>query len=158
MGNNANKAALATRNLTDKEIEMIMVNTNLSKEDVLKWHNQFLTEFKDGFINKKEFIDIYKNTYSTGNAQKFALFAFKAFDEDQNGKITFPGKAKIIFIYQVLILHIFKIINKEFILSTSFLMKKNSPREDEQKRLELAFDIFDVRRIKKSAEIFFFNL
>ena len=40
MGNKGAKNA--NRDLTEKEIQMIMQNTGLSKTDVLNWHKQFL--------------------------------------------------------------------------------------------------------------------
>ena len=36
------KAAESTRDLTDKEIEMVLHITDLSKNDILNWYKQFL--------------------------------------------------------------------------------------------------------------------
>ncbi len=64
----------------------------------------------------------YERIYPIGKPEKFALFAFKAFDDDNSGRISFS----------------------EFILSTAFAIKKGSTREEQKGRLEMAFDIFDV--------------
>ena len=91
MGNKANKGS-AIRDLSAKEIDVLQRNTGLSRTQILDWHRQFLSEFPDGYMDKKEFINIYTKTYSSGNAAKFAQFAFKAFDDDNSGRISFPGK------------------------------------------------------------------
>jgi hypothetical protein len=52
-------------------------------------------------------------------------FAFAAFDRDHKGKITFS----------------------EFIRSTAFLIREGSSQEDKTRRLDMAFDIFGVRRL-----------
>jgi hypothetical protein len=49
MGNKGNKS---NRDLNEKEIHMLVDNTGLTQQEVLKWHNQFLSEFPDGFIDK----------------------------------------------------------------------------------------------------------
>ena len=83
----------------------------------------FKTEYPNGFRNKSQFLNIYKNLYKEGNPEKFAKFAFAAFDIDHNGKVTFD----------------------EFIICSSFLLNQDSNTEHENYRLALAFDIFDVR-------------
>ncbi len=60
-------------------------------------------------------------SYKHGNPERFAQFAFAAFDKDKSGGISF----------------------QEFILSTSFMIKQDSSHESQMRRLELAFSIFD---------------
>ncbi len=64
------------------------------------------------------FIRLYKN----GDPTKFSQIAFKAFDYDHNGHISFP----------------------EFILSTAFVINKDAPHEDQRRRLDMSFEIFDI--------------
>ena len=64
---------------------------------------------------------MYRKFYNYGNPDKYAKFAFKAFDDDKSGKITFG----------------------EFLIATAFSI--NSSREDDaQQSLEFAFDIYDA--------------
>jgi hypothetical protein len=58
MGNKANKGA-ANRDLNERELAMLVSNTGLSRQQVLDWHRQFLSEFPDGYIDKTEFANIY---------------------------------------------------------------------------------------------------
>ena len=88
---NKNAKKNATGPLNEKEIQILMANTGLSRQQLLDWHRKFLTDYRDGFIDKKEFTTLYKQLYSHGNPAKFAEFAFKAFDDDhklENFKIN----------------------------------------------------------------------
>jgi hypothetical protein len=51
MGNKGHKAA-ADRDLNEKEIHLLIENTGLSRQEILNWHSQFLSEFPDGFMDK----------------------------------------------------------------------------------------------------------
>ena len=64
MGNKNNKNA--TRPLNEQEIQLLVSNTGLSRQEVVDWHQKFLLEFSDGLIDKKEFVNIYKQVYREG--------------------------------------------------------------------------------------------
>jgi Ca2+-binding EF-hand superfamily protein len=87
MGNKQNTNL--QRELNDKEIDMLMANAGMSRNQVETWHNKFMTEFPGGYIDQKQFIELYKQTYSHGHPGKFAKFCFLAFDQDKNGRISF---------------------------------------------------------------------
>ena len=108
-----------TGSLNEHEINFLVKNTNMSRDEILIWHKKFLIDFPNGYINKKEFGQLFKNLYGDlkGNPEKFSKFVFKAFDESSDGKISFS----------------------EFLITTSFLDSNQKP----ENRLELAFDIFD---------------
>jgi Ca2+-binding EF-hand superfamily protein len=89
MGNKQNKNKNVQRDLNEKEIRMLMANTGLSLSEVQAWHKQFMTEFPNGCIDQKQFVQLYKQTYTHGNPDKFAKFAFLAFDDDHTGTISF---------------------------------------------------------------------
>lgn len=40
-------------------------------------------------MNREEFIKLYKNIFKDGNPEKYAKFAFKVFDTNNNGEISF---------------------------------------------------------------------
>jgi Ca2+-binding EF-hand superfamily protein len=99
-----------------------MAATKLTREELVTWHRSFLEQYPRGHINKKEFIDIFNQLYKRGRPEKFSEFAFGAFDEDGNGKLSFH----------------------EFITSTAFFIRSESPSDENAERFSLAFDIFDV--------------
>ena len=59
MGNKGNKGA-ANRDLTQRELSLLASNSGLTKQQINDWHRQFLSEFPDGFIDKAEFVNLYK--------------------------------------------------------------------------------------------------
>jgi hypothetical protein len=59
MGNKGNKGA-PTRLLSPSELSFLSSNSGLSYEEILDWHKQFLREFPDGYIDKAEFVNLYK--------------------------------------------------------------------------------------------------
>jgi Ca2+-binding EF-hand superfamily protein len=87
MGNKHNKNV--QRGLNEKEVSMLMTNTGLTRPEVEAWHKQFMTEFPSGYIDQKQFVELYKQTYTHGHPEKFAKFAFNAFDHDNSGKTSF---------------------------------------------------------------------
>ena len=116
MGNK--KSTANATQLTDAQIRLLEHNTGMSRNEIVAWHRQFLAEYPDGNIDQKEFAQIFKKTYPTGNPEKYAKIAFKAFDDNKSGKITF----------------------EEFLLSTSFVTRGHGDRE---KAIDFAFDIYD---------------
>jgi hypothetical protein len=87
MGNKQNKNG--KRPLNEKEIQLFMNISGLNRQQVLDWHRDFLVENPEGFITKKKFVDCVKRLYSGfgGNPDKLAQFAFKAFDESNDGTV-----------------------------------------------------------------------
>lgn len=59
----------------------------------------FLSLQKDcpsGKLNKKKFIEVYKQFYPTGKAEKFCEYVFRTFDTDGSSSI---GKISLIIIF-----------------------------------------------------------
>ena len=90
--------------LTEDEIQFIMANTDFKQENVLKWFEQFKLDCPDCHLNKRHFIEFYKNLVPGNDEMKeeFSELVFKAFDQDNNGYVDF-GKALIIFYFNILI-------------------------------------------------------
>ena len=116
MGNK--KSRSSATELTENEIRLLENNTSLSRQEIYAWHQKFVSEYPDGTIDQKEFAQIFKSLHPNGNAEKYAKIAFKAFDEDNTGKISF----------------------EEFLLATSFV---TAGGRDRDKALDFAFDIYD---------------
>jgi hypothetical protein len=74
MGNTQKKNA-AARDINEREISVLSTTTGMIRGEVLEWHEKFLVEYPDGSIDKKEFIELYKRSYTHGNPEKFAQFA-----------------------------------------------------------------------------------
>jgi Ca2+-binding EF-hand superfamily protein len=89
MGNSGSGKNSTTKRvafLTEKDIQLLMSSTGLSREKVLQIYNQFLKEYPDGFVDKLGFDKLFRNAYPQGSPELYANFAFKAFD--QNGKYS----------------------------------------------------------------------
>lgn len=107
--------------LKEKEIKLLIQKTELSRQEILDWHAEFLQNHPDGLIDIGEFSSIYRQFYQYGNPDNYAKFAFKAFDNDNSGKISFS----------------------EFLIATAFSINA-SQADDMEKSLEFAFDVYDT--------------
>ncbi len=47
----------------------------------------FQKDCPTGKLNKKKFIDVYKQFYPSGKAEKFCEYVFRTFDNDSSGNI-----------------------------------------------------------------------
>jgi Ca2+-binding EF-hand superfamily protein len=86
MGNKAAKKNI----LTEDDVKMLEDNTDLKREKILEWFEDFKKECKNGELDKKNFTRFYKELMPNhSNADKFCEFVFKAFDKDHSGSIDF---------------------------------------------------------------------
>ena len=83
-----NRHAVVTHQaLSDEQIAQVAKKTNLTKQEILKWHAEFLRDCPSGRLDKKLFIQIYKQSFPMGDATKFCKICFIAFDKDKSGFI-----------------------------------------------------------------------
>lgn len=62
----------STKNeLTDEEILLLLKNTHFNREQILEWHVGFIKDCPKGKLDKKKFVDVYKQFYPHGKAEKF---------------------------------------------------------------------------------------
>lgn len=80
----------------------------------------FKRDYPDGLVNKTGFGKIFLDLFPQGKPEKYAKFAFKAFDTDNNGKISFS----------------------EFLISSA-LSDITKESYDQEKTYEFAFDLYD---------------
>jgi Ca2+-binding EF-hand superfamily protein len=92
--------------LSEKDLIVLLDNTNFTREQILDWHLGFLvchiflflnifthfllfykTDCPSGQLSKKKFIEVYKQFYPNGKAEKFCEHVFRTFDRDSNGYI-----------------------------------------------------------------------
>lgn len=103
--------------LTDRQLEMLMANTNYNEHEIRLWHKGFLNDCPDGKLDKPKFIQLYKQICPVGQPDNFAKCAFHTFDADKSGTIDFT----------------------EFLLAIA-INRSGSSKE----KLEMAFDMYDV--------------
>lgn len=91
MGGKASKSDKknAKTELTDEEIELLLKNTHFNREQIVEWHQGFIKDCPKGKLDKKKFVDVYRQFYPHGKADKFCGFVFRTFDSDQSGEIDF---------------------------------------------------------------------
>lgn len=71
------------------EIKFLLANTKYNREEIIRWHAGFLKDCKSGLLDKKQFIDVFKEFYPEGKAEKYCAQIFNVFDADHSGKIDF---------------------------------------------------------------------
>lgn len=57
--------------LTEEEIKFLQNNTHFNREQILEWHSGFIKDCPKGKLDKKKFVDVYKQFYPHGKAEKF---------------------------------------------------------------------------------------
>ncbi|UJR22814.1 hypothetical protein I4U23_025844 [Adineta vaga] len=117
MGNKAGKKGKVSTELTAREIAMLKANTKYSEKEICEWHAGFLRDCPTGKLDKKKFVEVYKQFYPNGKADSFCKYAFATFDANNDGTIDFD----------------------EFLLAIAA-----TSQGDLNDRLELAFDMYDI--------------
>lgn len=113
----SSSSSSASSKLTEDEINIIIENTSFDRDQILEWHTGFLSDCPDGKMNKDKFKLFYNRLYPNGDVNKFCKHAFKLFDHDNSGEISF----------------------KEFMMSISIMQFG-----DLRKKLNLAFKLYDI--------------
>jgi Ca2+-binding EF-hand superfamily protein len=103
--------------LTAKHIALLKANTKYTEKEIREWHAGFLRDCPNGKLDKKKFVEVYKQFYPHGKADNFCKYAFDTFDADHNGTIDF----------------------EEFLLAVSA-----TSQGDLDERLSVAFDMYDI--------------
>jgi hypothetical protein len=85
MGNNFRKNKVATNScdirLTETELELLLKNTNMSREQLVEFHSKFLQDCPTGVLTKKEFVKMFQQLHpieeSRKKVEKFCEYVFK---------------------------------------------------------------------------------
>lgn len=120
MGNKHNRS----NHLSDQEVQVLASVTGYSEDEIRDYHRDFLTDYRDGQVDRREFVQLFERFFRHGNSDRYADFAFQLFDADQNRKLSFS----------------------EFVLATSFLKQDDC---NEHQRLDLIFSAYDIDGIEK---------
>jgi Ca2+-binding EF-hand superfamily protein len=78
-------------NLSEDDIQFIMANTDLERDRIVAWHDDFRRKCPNNRIDKAMFVSFYKNLIpgEHPDEDKFCEAVFEAFDSDGNGYIDF---------------------------------------------------------------------
>ncbi|CAF0989772.1 unnamed protein product [Didymodactylos carnosus] len=117
MGNKADKKSRTSTELTPREIQMLKANTKYTEKEIREWHAGFLRDCPTGKLDKKKFVEVYKQFYPQGKADTFCKYAFNTFDQNNDGSIDFD----------------------EFLLAIAATSQGNL-----DERLEVAFEMYDI--------------
>jgi Ca2+-binding EF-hand superfamily protein len=74
--------------LVEEEIVLLLSNTHFTRQQIQEWHTGFIKDCPKGKLDKKKFIEVYKQFYPHGKADKFCGHVFKTFDRDNSGKLN----------------------------------------------------------------------
>ncbi|KAK6188786.1 hypothetical protein SNE40_004893 [Patella caerulea] len=99
-------------------IQEIKESRLLSLRDIQKWEEEFLVRSRGkNYFTEREFVETYRQTFTSGDAKTFARNVFRVMDLDGNGSIDL----------------------REFVLGMSSLTG-----DDVNKKIEWAFRVYDV--------------
>lgn len=107
--------------LTETQWETLEKKTGMTRADINTWYEKFKCAYPKGEIDEREFRKIFRHANVKGSVEKYARLAFKAFDLDNNSKITFD----------------------EFLIISSFMMDENKGKDNASRAIDFAFDVFD---------------
>ena len=114
--------------LKNEEIELLISSTKLTRDQILTWHEEFISQFPDGKQNLLQFTKtigtLFGNnpSFGYGKPEKFSKIVFDAFDNNKNNSIEFS----------------------EFMLAITTLSETSW-----DKKLHSAFKIYDLDRNNK---------
>ncbi|RNA15231.1 neuronal calcium sensor 2-like [Brachionus plicatilis] len=111
-------------NLNEDQIKFWLANTDLTKEELVKWYSEFYeyARANSGGLDKDSFIKFFsKLRHKKKNSDDFFKLAFNAFDKDNSGTVDFP----------------------EFIVAFNIISNG-----DLKKRLEWMFEVYDLNNDK----------
>jgi len=129
--------------LTTKEINMLILKSNLTVEDINQWYSRFIHCYPHGYLSEKQFLIYYQQLHDEYNLKLIPLIKqlFKIFDLNNDHKLDFYE----FILFNVLINDgsidekiklIFNLYNKE--------KEKYFSRYQIKEFLRNMFDLFDI--------------
>ncbi|CAF3970121.1 unnamed protein product [Rotaria magnacalcarata] len=99
------------------QIALLKANTQYSEEEIRQWHAGFIRDCPSGRLDKKRFVDVYRQFYPSGKPDNYCKYAFTTFDTNHDGSVDFS----------------------EFLLAMTATSKG-----DLDDRLTVAFEMYDI--------------
>lgn len=76
--------------LSENDIEFIMANTSLKRDQIVKWYDEFTTKCPEKKLDRTSFGHFFGQLLPNSDKDnRFCEAVFKAFDTDRNGSIDF---------------------------------------------------------------------
>ena len=128
------KDEASTLQLSEEDMEYIVTNTAISRENIEQQFQVFITNHPDGKISKKSFKTMMKACYPGANVEKLTKHIWRMYDSNNDGSIDFRELMMVIFISRVLSLSF--VLN----LQVLYIMSDGTPEQN----LKQIFKIFDL--------------
>ncbi|CAF0736945.1 unnamed protein product [Adineta ricciae] len=83
------RKARSSTELNAKEIAALVEASNISAEEIRRWHDDFLEHYPSGQLNKKSFWEYYQKLFPTKQTQESIGNIFQMIDTNNDGNIDF---------------------------------------------------------------------
>ena len=81
----------SSRKLPPTQLEDLTRKTTFSRDELKQWYELFMKDYPSGYMNREQFLKVYKDYYKHGDPSGFSEHVFRVFDVNNDGKI---GKIK----------------------------------------------------------------
>ncbi|CAF3910135.1 unnamed protein product, partial [Rotaria sp. Silwood1] len=71
------------------ELTLLKINTEYTEKEIREWHEGFIHDCPTGRLDKKKFVEIYRQFYPNGKADTYCKYTFNRFDTNNDGTIDF---------------------------------------------------------------------
>ena len=75
--------------LSQEDIQFLESHTRYDERAIKEWYKGFKQDCPNGRLTPSQFVDMYKLSFPTGNAEQFCDNVFRTFDTDKKGFIDF---------------------------------------------------------------------
>ena len=135
--------------LTTKDIHLLTLKSDLSREDIEQWYSSFVHCYPQGYLSKRQFVLYYQQLRDEYSAQllPFIEQLFDVFDANNDKKIDF---------YEFVLLNVLSnngSINEKMKLIFRFYendKEKHLSRDEIKEFLRHMFDLFDIPSSKSN--------
>ena len=77
----------SSRKLPPTQLEDLTRKTTFSRDELKQWYELFMKDYPSGYMNREQFLKVYKDYYKHGDPSGFSEHVFRVFDVNNDGKI-----------------------------------------------------------------------